>query len=394
MHCRRGTAAAPLLTILIACSVAANAAAGQHAGWVGDLPGLRLEHRSLEAHSFFAPEQGWRACSGGAGAGALTRQPAEACRGVAAGGPALSCRMCPRGERLVYAGMNTEARTLHSSSSSSAGVTPVRPRPLATHQPPRLLMPPACSRAHGGVLASDPLLAALMNRLTFMATSHPETSGAAASSLAPQTSTCSFKASSSGPANSSAPPDPMAPGLWVVSFCDLCFQRLVGEGSFGRVYLASWNESAVAVKLLLDPAMSRADIPHAVDTLLSESNHLQSTLQEVGAGWERQEFAASRHCYCSARPHMVIVLQDCQWAREPCAASCAQSMCALLEAQQSCNLALALKCRAGVPPGATESCEQAVNSLARSLKVQEASLMSSLRHPNVLVSATAQVFPH
>ena len=32
---------------------------------------------------------------------------------------------------------------------------------------------------------------------------------------------------------------------------DLKVQRQIGEGSFGRVYLARWNETTVAVKMLL-----------------------------------------------------------------------------------------------------------------------------------------------
>lgn len=38
---------------------------------------------------------------------------------------------------------------------------------------------------------------------------------------------------------------------WEINYDDLVIQRPIGEGSFGKVYLAKWNETLVAVKLLL-----------------------------------------------------------------------------------------------------------------------------------------------
>lgn len=35
-----------------------------------------------------------------------------------------------------------------------------------------------------------------------------------------------------------------------ITYSDLRFQKQIGEGSFGRVYLAKWRETTVAVKLL------------------------------------------------------------------------------------------------------------------------------------------------
>lgn len=35
-----------------------------------------------------------------------------------------------------------------------------------------------------------------------------------------------------------------------ITYADLRFQKQIGEGSFGRVYLAKWRETTVAVKLL------------------------------------------------------------------------------------------------------------------------------------------------
>ena len=38
--------------------------------------------------------------------------------------------------------------------------------------------------------------------------------------------------------------------MWTVAFNDLRMERQIGEGSFGRVFLAKWNETLVAVKIL------------------------------------------------------------------------------------------------------------------------------------------------
>lgn len=38
---------------------------------------------------------------------------------------------------------------------------------------------------------------------------------------------------------------------WEVEFEDIRFGRAVGRGSFGRVYLAVWRETPVAVKILV-----------------------------------------------------------------------------------------------------------------------------------------------
>ncbi|KAI7844896.1 hypothetical protein COHA_001545 [Chlorella ohadii] len=42
---------------------------------------------------------------------------------------------------------------------------------------------------------------------------------------------------------------------WHVNWDDLRVERLLGRGSFGRVYLARWDETPVAVKVLLTPDM-------------------------------------------------------------------------------------------------------------------------------------------
>ena len=39
--------------------------------------------------------------------------------------------------------------------------------------------------------------------------------------------------------------------VWEVQWAELTVQRLLGRGSFGSVYLAEWNQVAVAVKVLI-----------------------------------------------------------------------------------------------------------------------------------------------
>ena len=56
--------------------------------------------------------------------------------------------------------------------------------------------------------------------------------------------------------------------VYAIPFDALRMGRLVGEGSFGKVYLASWNETPVAVKVLVDTASALDNArPHALRRL-------------------------------------------------------------------------------------------------------------------------------
>lgn len=82
--------------------------------------------------------------------------------------------------------------------------------------------------------------------------------------------------------------------LWTVAFNDLRMERQIGEGSFGRVYLAKWNETLVAVKILSSIA------PAEDDSNLTLSNPVLSGLAK-----ESNMMAALRH------PNVVGFLGVC-----------------------------------------------------------------------------------
>ncbi len=49
-----------------------------------------------------------------------------------------------------------------------------------------------------------------------------------------------------------------------------------------QVYLAKWNETLVAAKLLLGPAASMGNVDDAADMVLSLSSPVVANLQQVG----------------------------------------------------------------------------------------------------------------
>ena len=82
--------------------------------------------------------------------------------------------------------------------------------------------------------------------------------------------------------------------MWTVAFNDLRMERQIGEGSFGRVYLAKWNETLVAVKILSSIG------PSDDDSSLTLSNPVLSGLAK-----ESNMMAALRH------PNVVSFLGVC-----------------------------------------------------------------------------------
>lgn len=83
--------------------------------------------------------------------------------------------------------------------------------------------------------------------------------------------------------------------FWTVSFNDLQLEKQIGEGSFGRVYMAKWNETLVAVKMLSSVGNSTDE-----DASLTLSNPVFSNLAK-----ESNMMAALRH------PNVVAFLGVC-----------------------------------------------------------------------------------
>eukprot|EP00887_Chlorella_sp_A99_P008111 scaffold12.g8111.t1 len=76
---------------------------------------------------------------------------------------------------------------------------------------------------------------------------------------------------------------------WNMNFADLEIQKQIGEGSFGRVYLAKWNETLVAVKILLAASVDLGNAGDA-ERALSLSNPIMLSLEK-----EASMMATLRH---------------------------------------------------------------------------------------------------
>lgn len=101
---------------------------------------------------------------------------------------------------------------------------------------PALPQPCPCSSHSVG---SDPLLA-------FVASQAASQPGAAAAQRQPS----SLAAGSSGDGSGAYELRTDA-RVWEVQWSELTILRAIGRGSFGSVYLAEWNQVAVAVKVLI-----------------------------------------------------------------------------------------------------------------------------------------------
>ncbi|CAL5230064.1 g13517 [Coccomyxa viridis] len=118
---------------------------------------------------------------------------------------------------------------------------------------------------------------------------------------------------SPGSLGSSGRSESWGPGGELVSISDLQFSRLIGEGSFGRVYLGKWRETTVAIKLLSQPLMP-GQLRMGEDAALgpslqrSKSAKSSSVLDELRK--ETQIMSVLRH------PNIVMFLGAC--SQPPC----------------------------------------------------------------------------
>ena len=97
---------------------------------------------------------------------------------------------------------------------------------------------------------------------------------------------------------------------WQIAYNELKFSRLIGEGSFGRVFLGKWRETTVAIKLLT-PTVPKADDSEGSDSdcELSTIHTIQSHRLKDGLlddlDKEAGIMAALRH------PNVVMFLGVC-----------------------------------------------------------------------------------
>lgn len=73
-------------------------------------------------------------------------------------------------------------------------------------------------------------------------------------------------------------------GFAQVAWKDLEIQKQIGEGSFGKVFLAKWRETTVAVKLLTYTGVS-GSLEDNDEFVAQGMNVLLKGLEQVGAGY-------------------------------------------------------------------------------------------------------------
>lgn len=71
--------------------------------------------------------------------------------------------------------------------------------------------------------------------------------------------------------------------MWQINFRSIQLQRMIGEGSYGRVYLGTWQGTSVAVKILLNTALDACN-EEAMTRALTLSNPVLANLSKVCVG--------------------------------------------------------------------------------------------------------------
>ncbi|GAB4822160.1 hypothetical protein N2152v2_009206 [Parachlorella kessleri] len=149
------------------------------------------------------------------------------------------------------------------------------------------------------LMANDPLLSSIVSQLNTQPNTQPSISSAE-SGLSANSGRASSRTSQRTEVDMQN---------WNVSFEDLRLNRKIGEGSFGKVYLASWRTTQVAVKLLAgSDAMNKSNPSEAAAMVLSADNPVLVTLRA-----ECSKMAALRH------PNVLGFLAICE--KPPCVVS-------------------------------------------------------------------------
>ena len=66
---------------------------------------------------------------------------------------------------------------------------------------------------------------------------------------------------------------------WQLRFEDISIERPIGEGSWGRVYKGNWNQTQVAVKILLDSATG-AEVSATQSSLMASNSPIMARLEQ------------------------------------------------------------------------------------------------------------------
>lgn len=92
--------------------------------------------------------------------------------------------------------------------------------------------------------------------------------------------------------------------LWQVAYSDLRLEKQIGEGSFGKVYLARWRETIVAVKVLSNPDIAAwSTPPHSEEEAAVRAEAMTTMLESLEK--EAAMMATLRH------PNVVMYLGIC-----------------------------------------------------------------------------------
>lgn len=100
---------------------------------------------------------------------------------------------------------------------------------------------------------------------------------------------------------------------------ELTFLKQIGEGSFGRVYMARWRETTVAVKVWLMPIITRPWDQSGLAPLFAV--HLRSA-RICMLIWCGQVAScdmlllAARRC-CIGRAAIIWTMMTCRWTPAP-----------------------------------------------------------------------------
>ena len=118
--------------------------------------------------------------------------------------------------------------------------------------------------------------------------------------------------------------------LWSVAWKDLEIQKQIGEGSFGKVFLAKWRETTVAVKLLTYTGVS-GSLEDNDEFVNQGMNVLLKGLEQVRHAWAH--CSSNPDCLCSS---CMVTMFSSRILAISARRACMHCFCML--SGQSCNV--------------------------------------------------------